>query len=679
MGGRMHRIPLYSILLLFVAQSALAEKLYDDRLIVKFAEGIGAESLSGSGYDLMFEERLDFIEAAVYRPITMADGLNPFSIALDLMAREDIAYAEPNYRYEIIEQGLAAGPNDPEYQKLYGLRQIKATEAWQRSVGSREVVVAVIDTGVDFDHEDLAGNIFENNGELGVDKDGKDRRFNKVDDDNNGFVDDWRGWDFQNQDNEPFDDHMHGTHCSGTIGAVGDNGKGVVGVNWEISILPIKFLDGNGGSLVDAIKSIEYATVMGVDVMSNSWGGGGFGLSMLEAITRAGEKGILFVAAAGNKANNNDTQAFYPATYKTANMISVAAGDDQEKLASFSNFGRTTVHVLAPGVNILSTVPGNLYKAVSGTSMATPHVSGFAALLKAIDPELSMHDLRNKILGSTRAVPAVEGKVLTNGMIDFGGALENDTSAPGKIDGFTVTGAGLDHLGLAFAPAGDDGPNGSATIYEVRGAEEAIADESAWAEASVLATLYHPVSKNGIIELLLRDLPLNTSLQLAVRAYDNVLNASPISKSLGATTSPLTVVSLDKLETPDSFIGEGLWVHTKALAYSGEYSWMAKGTKAAKLISKPIALPENYQRIYVNHRQRFGGATPSCLFYVSGPDGKWQRVAQPSTQTYGWVGATYDLTDFVKGQKSLSFMLYFSAYKDESTFWAIDDFGIFVK
>jgi hypothetical protein len=224
------------------------------------------------------------------------------------------------------------------------------------------------------------------------------------------------------------DDHNHGTHCAGTIGAEGNNEIGVAGVNWKVSMMPVKFLSASGGgSSAGAIESIKYATKRGVHIMSNSWGGGGFSQAMMDAIKEAKNKGILFVAAAGNTAgNNNDVRPHYPSSYQVENVVAVAAIDNQDKLASFSCFGPKTVHVAAPGVNVYSTTTrGSPYQSFSGTSMATPHVAGIAALLLSIQPDLSYLELKDRLIGTSVPVRGLKKKVVSNGRVNVWNAIHN--------------------------------------------------------------------------------------------------------------------------------------------------------------------------------------------------------------------------------------------------------------
>lgn len=322
---------------------------------------------------------------------------------------------------------LQLTPNDSSYASLWGLNNtgqtggtidadIDAPEAWNISTGSSEIVVAIIDTGVDYTHSDLAANIWTNPGEIAG---------NGVDDDHNGFVDDVHGYDFVNNDGDPMDDNSHGTHVAGTIAGAGNDGAGVAGVNWTSSIMGLKFLSGSGsGSTSNAIRAVNYATMMrslydvNVRVTNNSWGGGGYSQGLHDAIAASGAADILFVAAAGNSASNNDLSQNYPSNYDLPNVIAVAAADHNDHLASFSSYGATTVDLAAPGVGIYSSVPGNAYASYSGTSMATPHVAGVAALAWATAPNATAAEIRAAILGGVDHLDTLNGVVVTSGRLN---------------------------------------------------------------------------------------------------------------------------------------------------------------------------------------------------------------------------------------------------------------------
>ncbi|MFM8892450.1 MAG: S8 family peptidase, partial [Planctomycetia bacterium] len=339
----------------------------------------------------------------------------------------------------------AVVPNDPSFRRLWGLdnsgqtggvvdADIDAPEAWDVTTGSRGVVVAVIDSGVDFNHPDLAANMWRNPGETAGDG---------VDNDGNGFVDDVYGWNFAANTPNVFDDNSHGTHVAGTIGAVGNDGRGVAGVNWQVSIMALKFLDSSGsGSTSAAIAALNYATMMrrtyGVNVVAtnNSWGGGGSSPALRAAIAAGSTAGILCIAAAGNEGVNNDVTGSYPANDVGTSGIAVAAVDSSNRLASFSNYGATRVQVCAPGVGIYSTTPNNGYASYSGTSMAAPHVAGLVALLAAAHPRATAAQIRAAILGSVTPIPGLAGTCSTGGVVNAAAAVRaiGGTSAPPVSD-----------------------------------------------------------------------------------------------------------------------------------------------------------------------------------------------------------------------------------------------------
>jgi subtilisin family serine protease len=369
------------------------------------------------------------IEFSVVRGLGLVGQVLVRSSGASLQSVEQYLSADSavaHYDLDVV-RSFDALPNDPQLTQLWGLSNtgqsggrphadIDAPDAWNISTGSSNVVVAVIDTGVDYTHSDLAANIWTNSWETAG---------NGRDDDGDGFVDDVHGYDFANNDGNPMDDNSHGTHVSGTIGGVGNNTLGVAGVNWSVSIMPLKFLSASGsGSTSDAVRAINYATMqrsrygVNVRVLNCSWGGGGFDNALQDAIQAAGDAGILTVAAAGNKGQNNDVYPNYPSNYGSSSIIAVAATDRNDNLASFSNYGAASVDLAAPGVSIYSTIPGNGYAIYSGTSMATPHVAGVAALAWSVAPNASVADIRNAILQGADRIAGLSGKVATGGRLD---------------------------------------------------------------------------------------------------------------------------------------------------------------------------------------------------------------------------------------------------------------------
>lgn len=354
-------------------------------------------------------------------------GIND-DFAKNLLASGLVEYIEPNYIVHTY-----ATPNDPDYTSLWGLHNIgqnggrqdidiDAPEAWDVSQGSETIIVGVVDTGVDYTHPDLAANIWTNDAEIPN---------NGIDDDLNGVVDDYYGFNASEGNGDPMDDHSHGTHVAGTIAAAGNNSQGVVGVNWNLKIMPLKFLSASGGGTTQgAIEAIEYAIEMknrgvNIRVLNNSWGGSGYSQALEDAVEAANEAGILFVAAAGNSAADNDSLPSYPANFNVPNVISVAAVDRNGNLASFSNYGLNTVHLAAPGVDILSTVPGASYSSFDGTSMATPHVAGVAGLVLSNESSLNTAELKSRLLNTVQPLSTLTGAMQSPGVVNANNAVRD--------------------------------------------------------------------------------------------------------------------------------------------------------------------------------------------------------------------------------------------------------------
>ncbi|TMO78685.1 peptidase S8 [Pseudoalteromonas sp. S3776] len=370
-------------------------------------------------------------------------GMSTKEAIARLKSHQAIEYVEPDYQVSI-----AATPDDPRFDELWGLNNdgqtggtadadIDAVEAWDISTGSRDVVVGVIDTGIDYSHSDLASNMWVNSSEIPGDG---------IDNDGNGFVDDVHGINAITNSGDPMDDEGHGTHVSGTIGASGNNATGVVGVNHEVSLVGCKFLDAAGsGSTSDAIKCIDYMVGLknaGVNlrVLNNSWGGGGYSQALADAIASSEAADLLFVAAAGNDTIDNDVNPHYPSNYENASVLSVASTDQTDNISWFSHYGLTSVDMGAPGSAILSTTPGESYASYSGTSMATPHVAGAAALVLSINPELNTQELKELLMSSGDANAALQGVTVAGTRLNVNQALIDADPTPGfKISANPLT------------------------------------------------------------------------------------------------------------------------------------------------------------------------------------------------------------------------------------------------
>ncbi|MBN1481851.1 hypothetical protein EH223_05870 [candidate division KSB1 bacterium] len=442
------------VLISAAIQQPEAPEFVEGEVLVKFAEGISTQAVEAALAQIGAES-VQIFEFIGVQHLKLTTDKSVKKAVQEFSELDNVVYAEPNYIYT-----TALTPNDPKFSQLWGMdntgqtgglagADISALDAWEKTTGSHAVLVGVIDSGIDFTHEDLAANIYTNPGEDAWADPNDPTSGNHTDDDKNGKVDDWKGWNFINNSNNAYDDYMHGTHCAGTIGAIGNNGVGVVGVNWNVKMMPLKFLDRNGtGTTTNAIKAIEYAADMGVDILSNSWGSSGYSESLEDAISYANDRGVLFVAAAGNDGTDNDAIPFYPSSYVIANVVSVAASDHGDKRALWgsgggdddgcgfvcsnavaavpgSNYGKTSVDLAAPGKDIVSTVPGNSYASLSGTSMAAPHVAGAAALLLAANPGLTIDEMISALFNTVDPLDDFDNKTVTGGRLNVAAAVRS--------------------------------------------------------------------------------------------------------------------------------------------------------------------------------------------------------------------------------------------------------------
>lgn len=328
--------------------------------------------------------------------------------------------------------------NDPAISQAWGIKKSDANRAWELTQGSHEIIVAIIDTGSDIKHEDLAKNYWKNPGETGLDEKGRDKRTNKVDDDGNGFVDDVYGWNFVSNNNDLTDNHGHGTHIAGIIGAESGNGKGIAGISPKVSLMILKYFDPKvpTDNLKNTIQSIRYAIKMKAHIINYSGGGIEFSKEEKEAIEEARQQGILFVAAAGNERSNSDKHKYYPADYGLSNIISVTAVDPSTEVLPSSNYGIETVDIAAPGQNILSCLPNNSYGYMTGTSQATAFVTGAAVLVMANKENFSPDDVKKYILSTGDANLSLIAKTRTSRQLNLYKALtilDSNVAASGVV------------------------------------------------------------------------------------------------------------------------------------------------------------------------------------------------------------------------------------------------------
>lgn len=397
-------------------------------VLVRFKAGVSEDRIESivSRLNDEVEDRIESVSGLDV--IEDEDGKDVASVLAQYRELPEVEYADEIYT--IHADGLSPIlPNDPRFAEQWALANngqnggtkgadISAQLAWATTKGSDKVIVAVLDSGVDYTHPDLAMNIWT-----------RPENIKAYEDSNLGEIDDVRGYNAVDNDNDPMDENGHGTHCAGIIGAEGGNNEGITGVNWNVKIMPLKFMDASGsGTTKDAIEAINYVidrkhAGVNVRIISASWGSTQKSRALEDVISKAKDAGILFVAASGNSSEDTDRTPHYPSSYNLSNIISVAALDNNDRLTSFSNYGAKSVHIAAPGKDILSTWLEHDFREASGTSMATPVVAGVAALVLSKNPNMSVDELRKLLLSSVDKLPGLKGKVVSGGRINAAKAL----------------------------------------------------------------------------------------------------------------------------------------------------------------------------------------------------------------------------------------------------------------
>jgi len=419
-------------LLLFAVGSVFGQKskkiFVEDEVLVKLKSGFSVSAMTNSNHKLG-ANLIETLGDTAWVRIKLPADLTVENAVAEYKNFQEVEAVQPNFYYHLL-----ATPNDPQFTSagMWGLTKISAPSAWDFTTGSSTVVVADIDTGMRYTHDDLAANAWTNTGEI---------QNNGVDDDGNGFVDDFYGWDFFYNDSNPIDDAGgHGTHTAGTIGAVGNNLIGITGVNWNVKIMPIKIYspvgtDSTSSMLVNAYNYVRMMKNRGVNirVTNNSYGGCGeacgYDQATKDALDAMGNAGILNVFAAGNANQNIETNPAFPASYTSPTVLSVASSTSTDARSGFSNYGTVSVDLAAPGSSILSTwsSSNSSYNTISGTSMATPHVTGAAALLSAYNPSLSPASLKATLMNTVDPLSNWTSFVKTGGRLNISRALQNQT------------------------------------------------------------------------------------------------------------------------------------------------------------------------------------------------------------------------------------------------------------
>jgi len=418
-------------------QESNAADQNDDRaeVLVRFRSGTTQEAIKRitAQFNDEVEDRIESVDGL--EVIEDEDGSNADQVVAQYRNLPEVEYAEANGSITLDQE--ESGPkhvhaNDEMFAQQWGLdntgqkngqagADIKAPRAWAVTKGSDQVVVAVLDSGVDYTHPDLVNNIWTRPEII--------KAYQDEDLTSDGGVDDLHGFNVVEDNGDPMDDNGHGTHCAGIIGAEGGNRIGIAGVNWSVKIMPLRFMDGDGaGTTKDAIEAINYVidrkrAGVNVRIISASWGSTARSRALEDVIRKAYDEGILFVAAAGNANSDNDQTPHYPSSYNLGNVISVAATNRNDQLTSFSNYGARSVHIAAPGEEIVSTWLEHGFSEKKGTSMATPFVAGVAALILSQNPKMSVDDLRAKLLNSVDPLTSLKGKVSSGGRINAAKAV----------------------------------------------------------------------------------------------------------------------------------------------------------------------------------------------------------------------------------------------------------------
>jgi subtilisin family serine protease len=657
------------------------------QLLIRFESNVTTASIADfyADHGLTELENLDFDRTdadpglrLVATPTILAAELIP---TLQLDSR--VKYAEPN---GIIH--LAQVPNDPTLSRDYGLintgqtggtpdADTDADEAWDITTGSSEVVVAVIDSGIDYTHPDLAANVWVNPGEIPG---------NRNDDDGNGFVDDVHGYDIMNNDGDPMDTFGHGTAVAGTIGMVGDNATGSTGVSWNVKLMAVTMRD-EFMTFENAIKAMDYVTMMrkrgvNVRVANASWGAWDLTASpksLKDAVDRMGEAGILFVAAANNQARDVDVQPHYPSGFDSPHIVSVAATDHNDRYSSFTNWGATTVDLAAPGEFVWTTGIGNSYGWANGTSLSAPHVTGAAALLFSAFPHLTALEVKARLLGSVDPIGHIGANAafptLTNGRLNVRNALlwtppDGETVPPATVGSLAVASTSPWSATLSWTATGDDGATGRAVSYDVRYSSAPITAAN-WSAAIPTSGEPAPRTAGSIETFTVTGLEPATLYYFAIQANDNDGNTSAISNVAQSATAPARFLLNDNVESDvGNWIPTGLWHRSNVRGHDSATAWYLgkdsdrtyfNGTQHQETLTlaTPIDLSGVTQAIlrFDEWRQVGDFLVPldASRVMASRNGSDWTLLSESFHPTLDWEQRTFDLAAFVGGPVYIRF------------------------
>lgn len=580
--------------------------------------------------------------------LTLPEGMSTAQAVALMEDDPRVEYAASN---DILHSTLQAThlPKDLS-PKLWGLHNsgqsegkagadIHAAQAWALTTGTRQgPVVAVVDSGVDYNHVNLKDNIWTNPS------------------------DQTHGYNAITDSHDPMDDDSHGTHCSGTIAAQGQ--QGIYGINWQAQVMPIKFLGADGGGKTsDAIKGLAWAAQQGARISSNSWGGASFNPAMRDALASSP---MLHIFAAGNDGTDNDTSPFYPASYELPNLISVAATDRRDELGSFSNFGANSVHLAAPGVEIYSTTPNNHYEQMDGTSMAAPHVSGAATLVASAFPGISNDQLKARLLYGAEPVAALQGKVLSGGRLNLANSLKQDELSPAQPGDLQLQ-AQPGKVRLDWVAPGDDGMQGGPVAeHLLRYSDRPIVDGPPQPgqvsfEQATPVKVGRP-GQPGAREQATAQLPLSDQerpLYFALKSVDHVGNLSPMA-SARATVPAASLLFLDKKD-PSQWVASGRWglqeIPGRGQVWTDSPGGDYDNNSDSSLTSQPISLAgSKAPRLVFEEKYQTELDFDFVSVEVSSDGKKWDRL-DSKTGSAAWAQREIDLSRYADQTVQIRFRL----------------------
>lgn len=645
-----------------------------DRVVIKFHDTTDKFAIDGLKSSLSAVKLFDLELIGAETWIIPDKDLDMNQLIQTLNANPLVEYAEPDFVYRLdytfdgyidpadfIQNGVI--PNDPVFPQQWALRNtgqingvpgadISAPTAWEITTGSQEVIVAVFDSGIQFDHPDLVANMWQDaEGNFG-------RNFTTG----------------QGDINDTMDRGGHGTHVGGTIAAVGNNSIGVTGVAWTARLMTIKICSDTSPSCFGsaAVAGMGYAIANGAQIANHSWGGYGFSQAMFNALSAARDAGMLNVAAAGNDGTNNDNNGLYPASYNLDNIISVGNSTRNDTRAGNSNFGLNSVHLFAPGSQIASTIINNGYANLSGTSMASPHVAGAAALVLAASPSADYTFIRNRILETVDPLPVFANNSITGGRLNVGAAvLADDGIPPATIEDLTVAVAGHNFVKLTWTAPGNSDMVGRARMYDIRYSTSPI-NEANFLSANTLNNTPPPLVAGSQQSFFVRGLEPQTTYYFAIKATDFFNNQSASSNSPSSTTAapasfqvlPGSITQNLQVETTGNY---GLTISNNG---TGPLQFVIPDHNSEVLTSSPNPVNANDARFSLTTRDDGIEVGNSVIFGAGGPDDFgyfWMDNEELNGLSFTWndistIGTEIELADRGNGQATLNLPFVFPFY-----------------